>query len=224
MTDWVRLWHDMPTDPKWRVIARKSGRSISEVIAVFNFVMVNASANATERGRTHNLFADDIAAALDLDEADVAAILAAMEGKVIENCRLMGWDKRQPKREDNSALRAKEWREAKKAERNRTQPNATERPETETETDSSVAKATGADAPFDPSKLMFDAGVSLITAEGKSASAARSWLGKAKRDYGTEAVLAVIGAAKREGAVDVIAFMERSLRTRARTASEVPIC
>jgi hypothetical protein len=59
----------MPTDPKWRVIAKRSGQSIAETLAVFNFVMVNASANATQRGRTHNLFADDIAAALDDDPA-----------------------------------------------------------------------------------------------------------------------------------------------------------
>ena len=23
---WLRLWHDMPNDPKWRTIARKSKR------------------------------------------------------------------------------------------------------------------------------------------------------------------------------------------------------
>ncbi len=136
MTDWVRLWHDMPTDPKWRVIARKSGRSVSEVIAVFTFVMVNASANANERGRTHNLHADDIAAALDMDDAHVEAILTAMEGKVMADGVLLGWAKRQPKREDSSAERAKAWRE----ERKRTQANASELPETETETEEEKEK------------------------------------------------------------------------------------
>ncbi len=51
MSQWVRLWDDMPTDPKWRVIARRSGRPLSEVISVFVFMMTNAGANATERGR-----------------------------------------------------------------------------------------------------------------------------------------------------------------------------
>ena len=46
MTDWVRLWHDMPTDPKWRTIARKSGQPLPCVIALFNLIMVNASGNA----------------------------------------------------------------------------------------------------------------------------------------------------------------------------------
>lgn len=154
MSSWVRLWHDMPTDPKWRVIARRSGRSVSEVIAIFNFVMVNASANATERGRTHNLFADDIAAALDLEEPEVQAVLDAMQGKVMDGNRLSGWETRQPKREDESASRAKAWREAQKAERDRTQENATERPDAETETDKregyAGAKQTLIDPDFKP--------------------------------------------------------------------------
>ena len=133
---WVRLWHDMPTDPKWRVIARRAGQRIGDVIAVFNFVMVNASANANERGRTQNLFADDIAAALDMEEADISAILDAMKGKVLcKDGYLLGWEKRQPKREDSSAERAKKWRE----ERKRTQANATERPDTDTDTDKNIS-------------------------------------------------------------------------------------
>ncbi len=29
MSNWVRLWDDMPTDPKWRLIARKSGQHMT---------------------------------------------------------------------------------------------------------------------------------------------------------------------------------------------------
>lgn len=130
MTDWVRLWHDMPTDPKWRVIARKSGQPIAAVIAVYTFALVNASANATERGRTHNLNAEDIAAALDMDEQQIEAIITAMQGKVFDGDRLTGWEKRQPLREDGAAERARAWRE-----RNRTQANAPERSDAETDTD-----------------------------------------------------------------------------------------
>lgn len=215
MTDWVRLWHDMPTDPKWRVIARKSGRTVSEVIAVFNFVMVNASANATERGRTHNLFAEDIAAALDLDDADVEAILSAMEGKVIAAGLLMGWEKRQPKREDNSALRAKEWREAKKAERNRTQPNATERPETETETDIPVDKSTDAGASSD--KQFWDNSIAYLGGNSK-----RSLVGKWRRDYGMDETAKAITASQLERAVDPVAYIERVLRLGKSARAKAP--
>lgn len=143
MSQWVRLWDDMPTDPKWRVIGRRSGRSIAEVIAVFNFMLVNAGANATERNGTLTNFDDeDVAAALDIDACHVASIREAMQGKTLDGDRLTGWDRRQPKREDGAADRAKAWREKKKSdprqsepsneregERKRTQENADERSE-----------------------------------------------------------------------------------------------
>lgn len=138
MTNWVRLWEDMPTDPKWRVIARRSGRPLPEVLAVFVFMMTNAGANAAERGRLQGWDDEDVAAALDMDGEHVSAIRDAMEGKTLDGDRLTGWERRQPKREDNSSERAKAWREAKKREqaqdndieRTRTQPNAAERERT----------------------------------------------------------------------------------------------
>ena len=133
MTDWVRLWHDMPTDPKWRVIARKSGQPLACVVAIFTLMMTEASA-ADDRGSIERMSIEDAAAALDMDDAAVAAILSAMEGRVISSGRLTGWERRQPRREDGSAERAALWREQKKAEQKQheltqTQTNAQERPE-----------------------------------------------------------------------------------------------
>lgn len=136
MTDWVRLWHDMPTDPKWRTISRKSGQRVGDVIAVFNFLMVCASKNGESRGSICNGFdVEDVASALDLDASDVGAIVDAMQGKVLEGQRLKGWEKRQPKREDGTAAARKEaWKERQRnaSERSGTQEDA---PETETETE-----------------------------------------------------------------------------------------
>lgn len=129
---WLRLWHDMPTDPKWRTIARASGQRIGDVMSVFTFLMVDASANARERGRTQSFNAEDVATALDLNTPDVVAIVAAMQGRVMDGDRVMGWEKRQPLREDGSAERAKQWRDAKNAEKKgnsnavQTGPNAPE--------------------------------------------------------------------------------------------------
>lgn len=81
---------------------------------------------------------------------------------------------------------------------------------------SSVANATAADGVIDPEKIMFDAGVALLKASGKSETAARSWLGKAKKVHGAEAVITAIGRAKREGAMEPIAFMEGCLQGKAR--------
>jgi len=127
MTYWVRLWCDMPTDPKWRVVAKKSGRPLTEVVAVFAMMLTNAgrdNPNASERGVLQNWSDEDVAAALDMETPSVTAIREAMQGKTLEGNKLTGWEKRQPKREDNSAERAKAWRERK-----RTQENAEKRPE-----------------------------------------------------------------------------------------------
>jgi len=142
MTSWVRLWHDMPTDPKWRSIARKSEQRLGDVIAVFTFVMVNASANETERGTLAGFDPEDVGSALDLEADAVAAIVDAMRGKVLAGDRLAGWDKRQPKREDATAAERKAaQRERDKAERHAVSRNVTPRhaPDTDTDTDSSDA-------------------------------------------------------------------------------------
>jgi hypothetical protein len=112
--EWVRLYHDMPTDPKWRVIAKKAGQRIGDVIAVFNFVLTNASSNTMKRGVTHGLVAEDIAAAIDLEESGVTAILDAMEGKVVKNGELLAWEKRNPIREDSSTDRVRKHRETQR--------------------------------------------------------------------------------------------------------------
>ncbi|MGL4640506.1 MAG: hypothetical protein ACRCVX_12360 [Shewanella sp.] len=184
MTDWVRLWHDMPTDPKWRTIARKSGQRVGDVIAVFNFLLVNASGNASERGTLANFEIEDVASALDLDDGDVQSILDAMHGKVIDGGRLTGWERRQPKREDSSAFQRKEaWKERKKieAERNGTQRNATERQETETETDT-VTNVTG--VPPNLAEMLFGECLSFIIASGQPEKSARSLIGKWRKQFG----------------------------------------
>ena len=130
MSQWVRLWEDMPTDPKWRVVARRAGRPLSEVLAVFVFMLTNAS-KSQDRGTLANWDDEDVAAALDLEGEHVAAIRAAMQGKTLEGERLTGWERRQPAREDHSTDRVKAFREKRNAmKRNETQGNA---PDTDTE-------------------------------------------------------------------------------------------
>lgn len=145
MTDWVRLWHDMPTDPKWRTIARKSGQPLPCVIALFNLLMVNASGNADERGTLRNWDDEDAAAALDMEPEAVSAIMQAMQGKVIEGTRLTGWEKRQPKREDdNAASRKRAQRERERTAADDVSRNVTHghAPETETETETDITPLT----------------------------------------------------------------------------------
>lgn len=126
MSHWVRLWEDMPTDPKWRVIARRSGRPIAEVLSVFCFMLTNAG-GSRERGTLDGWNDEDVGAALDMEPEHVAAIRDAMQGKTLDGGRLTGWERRQPKRErddDKSTERVQAFRER---QRHETPGNATER-------------------------------------------------------------------------------------------------
>lgn len=140
-TPWLRLWADMPNDPKWRTIARVSKQSIGNVIAVYVHMMVCA-ANATERGRTQGWSDEDIGTALDLETDQITSIRDAMQGRVLDDDYLAGWERRQPVREDETAsTRAKAWREQQKRlkeQGEQTQPNANEHKitlDTDTDTD-----------------------------------------------------------------------------------------
>jgi hypothetical protein len=128
---WLRLWHDMPTDPKWRTIAKASGQRIGDVMAVYCHLLVCAS-NATERGRTQSFCSEDVASSLDMETEQVQRIIEAMQGRVLESDALMGWEKRQVAREDGAAERAKAWREAQKLAKEH-ELNATERNRTQSE-------------------------------------------------------------------------------------------
>ena len=113
--DWVRLWHDMPNDPKWRLIAKKAERPIPEVVSVYLNMLVNASENE-DRGMLSGWDDELVALSLDIEPEAVEAIRHAMEGRVLSEGVLTGWDKRQPKRNDDSRDRVRKYREKKKAE------------------------------------------------------------------------------------------------------------
>lgn len=121
---WLRLWHDMPNDPKWRTIARVSGQPISLVQAMYLHLLVDASRNVT-RGHV-SVTAEDLASALDVTEDAVSAVLEAMQSRVMDGDRLSGWDARQPKREDagNSETGAKSAAQRKREQRAREKETA----------------------------------------------------------------------------------------------------
>ncbi|MEF3068022.1 hypothetical protein [Pandoraea apista] len=129
--DWLRLWHDMPNDPKWRTIARISGQPVALVISVYVHLMVDASRNVT-RGHT-DVTNEDIASALDVTDDAIASIRSAMQGRVLEGDELTGWDNRQPKKEDagnpetgakSAAQRKREQRERQKSAESQAEPSS----------------------------------------------------------------------------------------------------
>ncbi|OVB93479.1 N-terminal phage replisome organizer family protein, partial [Escherichia coli] len=102
---WLRLWHDMPNDPKWRTIARVSGQPIATVMAVYIHLLVSASRNVTTcHGgslRGHIYFTkEDLARSLDVTEDGIGSILYEMQGRGLDGDLISGWEKRQGKKEE----------------------------------------------------------------------------------------------------------------------------
>jgi hypothetical protein len=118
MMEWLRWYQGTATDPKWRVVAIESGQPVAVVLAVWA-MMLERAAQSDERG-TIDGWSDRVAgAALDVPGDAVTAVRSAMQCLVLDGDRITGWEKRQPKREDGSAERAKAWRDRKK---NATEP------------------------------------------------------------------------------------------------------
>jgi len=89
-----------------------------------------------------------------------------------------------------------------------------------------LAKANGETALIDPVKAMFDAGIRLLASAGIAEPKARALLGKWKRDHGEIAVMAALGKAQREGAIDPVSFIQGCFRAKEReyTPSRIPLC
>lgn len=215
MSRWVRLWDDMPTDPKWRVVSRRSGRPITEVIAVFVFMMTTADPTT---GALDGWDDEDVGAALDIDAEAVSAIRDAMQGKTIEDGKLSGWERRQPKRQDdNSTDRVRAFRERKRSDetqvkRTETHGNAPEKIREETETD--IEPSANADgltpAPAEtPRQRLWSEGLPNLITMGVAEKQARSCIGKWLKDSGDDdlRVLGAIQRARDDAIVDPVPWI-----------------
>ena len=103
--DWFRWHHGSVTDPKFQLVARKSKQALASVIAVWAFVLEQASASE-ERGTFGSIDGEAIDCLLGLEDGATGAILAAMgERGLVEDGFVSAWEKRQPKRErtDNTS-------------------------------------------------------------------------------------------------------------------------
>jgi hypothetical protein len=122
---WLRWHHGTATDPKWRVVAARAGKALSRAVTVGHVLsvwalMLECASQSKPRGELSGWVDEDAAAALGYDEAEVAAIRDAMQGKTLDGDHLTGWERRQPKAEDSTAAD----RKRAQRERERSQPGA----------------------------------------------------------------------------------------------------
>ena len=110
--DWFRSWHGAPTDNKWLLIAKRAGVTPMMVSAVF-WALLDYASQQEERGSVAGFDAETYAMWAGCDETDVIAIVNAMRAKgVITDCEtLAAWEKRQPRREDDSSERVRRHRD-----------------------------------------------------------------------------------------------------------------
>ena len=136
---WWRSWHGAPTDHKWPVIAARSGVKVG-IVSAIAWALMDYASQQPERGSVAGFDPEEYAVYSGFEEVEIVAVIQAMTDKgIISNGNLSNWEKRQPKREDDSAERVREFR-AKK--RNVTQGNA---PEKEEDTDKESDKDTDKD-------------------------------------------------------------------------------
>lgn len=123
MTSWFRSWHGAPTDSKWLVIAKRANVAPGMVSAVF-WALLDTASQAEERGSVTGFDPEAYALWAGWEETDVQAVIVAMKAKGVIGAddRLTAWDKRQPKREDDSSDRVRQHRERQKTQQNT--PNA----------------------------------------------------------------------------------------------------
>ena len=134
---WFRWHHGSVTDPKFKLIAHKAKQSLATVIAVWAFLLEQASAS-DERGAFGDVDCESLDCLLGLDDGSTAAIMLAMEGRgLVEGGSVSAWEKRQPKRErvdENSTERSRAFRQKKHQEtpedNDATPSNATQHQET----------------------------------------------------------------------------------------------
>lgn len=97
--DWFRWHHGSVTDPKFQLVARKAGARLSDVIAIWAYVLEHASA-ADVRGEFGDMDTEAIDCLFGFNDGLTASVLEqmAVRGLVCDGV-VSSWTKRQPKRE-----------------------------------------------------------------------------------------------------------------------------
>ena len=116
MMEWWRSWHGAPTDNKWLVIARKAG-VVPGIVSAIAWALLDYASQNSNRGSIAGFDVETYAEFSGFTEADIEAVIAALRAKQVIDAddRLTAWDKRQPKREDDSTQRVREHRARQKA-------------------------------------------------------------------------------------------------------------
>lgn len=227
MSRWYRAYEGTVTDPKLAEAAMVADCSRSVAIASWHLILENAAV-LNDGGRI-DLPARRIAAALCEPLATVGALVEAFEAiGLLAGSHVAAWKRRQYE-SDSSTERARRSRQKKKESTTcngdaTLQPAAVTPPETETETESSEGKPSGASPPLpssalDIQKAIFGTGVAVLTDGGIPDRQARSVIGRWRKEYSDGAVLTVLSRCQVERPTQPIEWITRALQAESRRAS-----
>ena len=133
MTDWFRSWHGAPTDPKWLAVGKRA-KVAPGVASAIAWALMDCASQAEQRGSIEKFSSEIYSSFSGFRVAIIDRVLAAMRdiGMIVGH-RLTAWERRQPKREDGSAERAREWRERSRTHANAREPHREEKSREDTE-------------------------------------------------------------------------------------------
>lgn len=167
--EWYRAYHGMQHDPKLKVIAKRTGQSLANVVTVW-VCLLDAASQHDPRGIVE-VDAEELAAIQDMEIQDVEAIIKAFYTKNMldENNRLTAWDKRQRTTATERSQKSRAKGERKETASNTMQRDATprssrKRKNTKDMTDTDTDFRTDADSESDTKK---DSDIKLRTREEK---------------------------------------------------------
>lgn len=137
--EWFRHYHGAIYDGKIFVVASLAGCKRHVASIIWMAILEHASASKN-RGSIDGFNPKMTALALELDVDTVERVVAAMRecDLIASDGRITNWEKRQPKREDSSAERTREWRERKAAAATQRDASVTQRDAPVTNGDAAV--------------------------------------------------------------------------------------
>lgn len=218
---WLRWYRGTHSDPKFGAIARKHGVHKTAVVAVWAGVLEFARGNG---GSLEGMDQSDLAAALDLEDAQVQAIIVGFTDKgMIADSVVTKWGNRQFQ-SDNVTARVRKSRAKKRSEADDETLHTRSRnvdvtpPDTDTDTeDSEPIGSSAPSAPFDLKAQIFGPCLRWLAKQtGKPESKLRPMVGRWCSRYGDGGTLDGLVAAARASPVDPIAWIESILNGKAK--------
>ncbi len=114
--EWFRAYHGICSDTKWPLIARKANCSVGAVVSIW-LALLECASQADMRGNIGSFDPEAVDALYGYEDGTTMAVVQVFAQKgLVKDGRIRTWEKHQPKRErdDDSAARVKQHREAKR--------------------------------------------------------------------------------------------------------------